>query len=36
MVTMKCESAQVVYIAITAVILAKGRNIKVPEKEDLK
>jgi len=26
MVTMKCESAQVVYIAITAVILAKGRT----------
>jgi len=31
-----CELAQVAYIAITAVILAKERTIKVAEKEQLR
>jgi hypothetical protein len=33
---MACEVAQVAYIAITAVILAKQRSIKVVEKEQLR
>jgi hypothetical protein len=35
-VDMTCELAQVAYIAITAVILAKQRSIKVAEKEQLR
>ena len=35
-VDMTCELAQVAYIAITAVILAKERSIKVVDKEQLK
>ena len=35
-VDMICELAQVAYIAITAVILAKERSIKVMDKEQLK
>jgi hypothetical protein len=36
MVDLTCELAQVAYIAITAVILAKERTIKVAEKEQLR
>jgi hypothetical protein len=32
-IDMVCESAQVAYIVITAVILAKERTIKVTERE---
>jgi hypothetical protein len=35
-VDMTCEIAQVAYIAITAVILAKERSIKVVDKEQLR
>ena len=35
-VDMTCELAQVAYIAITAVILAKERSIKVVDKEQLR
>ena len=35
-VDMTCEIAQVAYIAITAVILAKERSIKVVDREALK
>ena len=35
-VDMTCEIAQVAYIAITAVILAKERTIKVVDREALK
>ena len=35
-VDMTCEIAQVVYIAVTAVILAKERTIKVVDREALK
>ncbi len=35
-VDMTCELAQVAYIAITAVILAKERSIKVVDREALK
>src|SRR5919199_2647158 len=35
-VDMTCELAQVAYIAITAVILAKQRSIKVVDKEHLR
>jgi len=35
-IDMTCELAQVAYIAITAVILAKQRSIKVAEKEQLR
>ena len=35
-VDMICELAQVAYIAITAVILAKERSIKVVDKEQLR
>ena len=35
-VDMTCEIAQVVYIAVTAVILAKERSIKVVDREALK
>jgi hypothetical protein len=35
-VDMTCELAQIAYIAITAVILAKERSIKVVEKEQLR
>jgi hypothetical protein len=35
-VDMTCELAQVAYIAITAVILAKERSMKVVHKEQLK
>ena len=33
---MTCELAQVAYIAITAVILAKEKSIKVVDKEQLR
>jgi hypothetical protein len=33
---MICELAQVAYIAITAVIIAKERSMNVVEKEQLK
>jgi hypothetical protein len=33
---MVCELAQVAYIAITAVILAKERTIKVADREQLR
>ena len=33
---MICELAQIAYIAITAVILAKERSIKLVDKEQLK
>jgi hypothetical protein len=36
MVDMTCELAQVAYIVITAVILAKERTIKVVDKEQLR
>jgi hypothetical protein len=36
MVDLTCELAQVAYIAITGVILAKERTIKVAEKEQLR
>jgi hypothetical protein len=35
-VDMTCEIAQVAYIAITAVIVAKERTIKVVDREALK
>ena len=35
-ISMTCELAQVGYIAITAVILAKERSIKVVDKEQLR
>ncbi|MBV9667822.1 MAG: hypothetical protein JO327_06790 [Nitrososphaeraceae archaeon] len=35
-IDMICELAQVAYIAITAVILAKERSIKVVHKEQLR
>src|SRR5215469_5025198 len=35
-VDMVCEIAQVAYIAITAIILAKERTVKVAEREQLK
>ena len=35
-IDMVCELAQVVYIVITAVILAKERTIKVTQREQLK
>jgi hypothetical protein len=35
-IDLTCELAQVAYIAITAVILAKERTIKVAEKEQLR
>ena len=35
-VDMTCELAQVAYIAITAIILAKERSIKVVDKEQLR
>jgi hypothetical protein len=35
-VDMTCELAQVAYIAVTAVILAKERSIKVVDKEQLR
>jgi hypothetical protein len=35
-IDMTCELAQVAYIAITAVILAKQRSIKVVHKEQLR
>jgi uncharacterized membrane protein HdeD (DUF308 family) len=35
-VDMTCELAQVAYIAITAVILAKERSLKVVDKEQLR
>ena len=35
-VDMTCEIAQVVYIAVTAVILVKERSIKVVDREALK
>jgi hypothetical protein len=33
---MICELAQIAYIAITAVILAKERSVKIVDKEQLR
>jgi hypothetical protein len=36
MVDLTCELAQVAYIAITALILAKERTMKVAQREQLR